>query len=55
METLPVVDLPRSVNVVNIGLPLFETALRNQGLAVTGVDWRLPWWRREKWWRPWPG
>ena len=55
METLPVVDLPKSVNVVNIGLPLFETALRNQGLAVTGVDWRLPWWRREKWWRPWPG
>jgi hypothetical protein len=42
METLPVVDLPKSVNVVNIGLPLFETALRNQGLTVTGVDWRIP-------------
>ncbi|WP_341318800.1 DUF1116 domain-containing protein [Paraburkholderia sp. IMGN_8] len=42
MEALPVVELPRLVNVVNIGLPLFETAIRNQGVTVVGVDWRTP-------------
>lgn len=42
METHPVVELPTSVNVVNVGLPLFETAIRDQGAPVIGVDWRIP-------------
>jgi hypothetical protein len=42
MESPPVVELPTSINAINIGLPLFETALRNQGFAVTGIDWRIP-------------
>jgi uncharacterized protein DUF1116 len=28
--------------VINIGLPLFESALRDQGRPVIGVDWRIP-------------
>jgi hypothetical protein len=31
METLTVADLSKIGNVVNIGLPLFETRIRNQG------------------------
>jgi Protein of unknown function (DUF1116) len=42
MSQTPVVDLPAGVDVVNIGLPLFETALRDQGRPVIGVDWRIP-------------
>ena len=42
MSQTPVVDLPAAVDVVNIGLPLFETALRDQGRPVIGVDWRIP-------------
>lgn len=42
MSVTPVVELPSSVDVVNIGLPLFEDALRDQGEAVIGVDWRIP-------------
>jgi len=42
MNTHPVVDLPDTVNVINIGLPLFETSIRNQGGSVIGVDWRIP-------------
>ncbi|GAB3201174.1 DUF1116 domain-containing protein [Nocardioides hungaricus] len=42
MSGTPVVALPSSVDVVNIGLPLFEDALRDQGVAVVGVDWRIP-------------
>lgn len=38
----PVIELPTSVDVVNIGLPLFETSIRNQGAPVIGVDWRIP-------------
>lgn len=42
MQTHPVVSLPKSIHVVNIGLPLFEEAIRGQGIKVTGVDWRIP-------------
>lgn len=42
MQAPPVVELPRTVDVVNIGLPLFETSIRNQGASAIGVDWRIP-------------
>lgn len=42
MQTPPVVLLPKSVSVVNIGLPLFEDAVRGQGAPASGVDWRIP-------------
>lgn len=38
----PIVELPQEVRVINIGLPLFEDALHDQGAAVVGVDWRIP-------------
>lgn len=41
-KTLPVVELPEAVEVINIGLPLFEDAIRDQGGTVIGVDWRIP-------------
>jgi hypothetical protein len=34
--------LPRTVNVVNAGLPLFADAIREQGAPVVSVDWRIP-------------
>jgi hypothetical protein len=40
--TTPIVDLPASVSVINVGLPLFEQAIRDQGADVVGVDWRIP-------------
>jgi hypothetical protein len=36
------VELPSEVEVVNIGLPLFADAVRDQGRPVTHVDWRIP-------------
>ncbi len=42
MTTNPVAALPSTVQVVNIGLPLFEKAIANQGTKVIGVDWRIP-------------
>ena len=36
------IDLPERVEVVNIGLERFETAVRDQGVAAVGVDWRIP-------------
>ncbi len=42
MTVHPVVALPKELGVINIGLPLFETALRSQGASVIGVDWRIP-------------
>ena len=33
MQNPPVVALPEKVDVVNIGLPLFETSIRDQGVA----------------------
>lgn len=42
MENSPAVELPISVDIVNIGLPLFETSIRDQGAPVIGVDWRIP-------------
>lgn len=41
-ETIPAVTLPVEVSVVNIGLPLFADAVRDQGAAVQQVDWRIP-------------
>ena len=38
--TTPV--LPTEVSVVNVGLPLFADAIRDQGRPVTHVDWRIP-------------
>jgi hypothetical protein len=34
--------LPRRVGVVNVGLPLFADAVREQGAPVISVDWRVP-------------
>ena len=34
--------LPRTANVVNVGLPLFADAIREQGAPVISVDWRIP-------------
>ncbi len=39
---MSVIELPERVGVVNIGLPGFEKAVRDQGAAVVGVDWRIP-------------
>lgn len=35
-------ELPIEANVVNLGLPLFAEAVREQGATVTQVDWRVP-------------
>jgi hypothetical protein len=37
-----VASLPAEVNVVNVGLPLFADAIRDQGAAVVDVEWRIP-------------
>jgi hypothetical protein len=34
--------LPREVEVVNVGLPMFADAVRDQGVPVVHVDWRPP-------------
>ena len=39
---VPTVVLPTEVAVVNIGLPLFADAIRDQALPVEHVDWRIP-------------
>jgi hypothetical protein len=36
------VRLPDEVRVVNVGLPLFEAAVLDQGYPAIGVDWRIP-------------
>jgi hypothetical protein len=36
------VELPSEVSVVNLGLPLFADAVRDQGRPVVQVDWRIP-------------
>ncbi|HEX2119748.1 MAG TPA: DUF1116 domain-containing protein [Acidimicrobiales bacterium] len=36
------VQLPEEVEVVNLGLPLFADAIRDQGRPVAHVDWRPP-------------
>ncbi|MGH9280751.1 MAG: DUF1116 domain-containing protein [Acidimicrobiales bacterium] len=36
------VELPGEVAVVNVGLPLFADAVRDQGRPVVQVDWRIP-------------
>ncbi len=38
----PLRELPERVEVVNIGLERFETAVRDQGAPAVGVDWRIP-------------
>lgn len=38
----PTIELPTDVHVVNVGLPLFEQAIRDQGTPVVGVDWKIP-------------
>ncbi len=37
-----VLTLPDRVGVVNVGLPLFADAIRDQGAPVISVDWRVP-------------
>lgn len=37
-----VIPLPRKIDVINIGLPLFEESIRSQGAPVIGVDWQIP-------------
>lgn len=34
--------MPATVEVINVGLPLFERAIRDQGTAVVDVEWRIP-------------
>ena len=41
-ESAPRVVLPQEVAVVNVGLPLFADAVREQGVAVQQVGWRIP-------------
>src|SRR5262245_66625453 len=36
------IPLPGEVAVVNIGLPLFADAVRDQATPVQQVDWRIP-------------
>ena len=38
----PPVELPAEISVINMGLPLFADALREQGVPVQPVDWRIP-------------
>jgi hypothetical protein len=38
----PPVVLPDDVSVVNVGLPLFADAVRDQAVPVQQVDWRIP-------------
>ncbi|WP_394932670.1 DUF1116 domain-containing protein [uncultured Ilumatobacter sp.] len=40
--TYPTVALPSEAKVVNVGLPLFEQAVRDQGASAVGVEWRIP-------------
>ena len=37
-----VINLPSRVEVVNVGLERFETAVRDQGAPAVGVQWRIP-------------
>jgi hypothetical protein len=39
---MTVVRLPDAVEVVNVGLPLFADAIRDQQRPVVHVDWRIP-------------
>jgi hypothetical protein len=32
-------QLPTDANIINLGLPLFAEAVRDQGATVTHVDW----------------
>jgi hypothetical protein len=41
MASEPLV-LPDSVDVINVGLPLFAEAAASQGAPVASVDWRIP-------------
>lgn len=41
METTPH-KLPQDAAIINVGLSLFAEAIRDQGAAVTHVDWRVP-------------
>lgn len=42
LKGVAAVELPERVAVVNVGLDLFETAVRDQGADAVGVDWRIP-------------
>lgn len=42
MSPTPVAVLPRDVEVVNVGLPMFADAVADQGVPVQHVDWRPP-------------
>jgi hypothetical protein len=39
---MPGLVLPETVEVVNVGLPMFADAVRTQGRPVQQVDWRIP-------------
>ena len=41
-DARPPVELPAEVSVINVGLPLFADALREQHVPVQPVDWRIP-------------
>jgi len=41
-EPRPAARLPGEVRVINIGLPVFADAMRDQGAQVVDVDWRVP-------------
>ncbi len=40
--TLPPLSLPQTLDVVNVGLPLFADAVARQDVPVMQVDWRIP-------------
>lgn len=41
-EQAPPVSLPDELSVVNVGLPRFADAVRDQAVPVQHVDWRIP-------------
>jgi hypothetical protein len=42
MTSTSPVELPAEIEVVNLGLPLFADAIREQGRPVVDMDWRIP-------------
>lgn len=42
MVSQPVVDLPKTIDVVNIGLPDFSASVRNQRGSAIDMEWRIP-------------
>jgi hypothetical protein len=41
-ESPGIIELPKNISVVNMGLALFADAVRDQATSVEHVDWRIP-------------